>query len=479
MNGMRLSLYLGVVFCAWAQGAPAAEVVSNAMSGAKYSNLASAVAAAADGSQLVMIGDETLAATLVISNRVLSLVSDGAVRTVRGSTNCAGRMIYLVGTNATLTLGRTNGSDAAPTLIFDGGKTSGVASLSNMFYSDLGWLTMHPGVVLRNLASVDTGAINNSLGVVEIFGGRIENNSAPYGGGIYNKMGEVWMSGGSITGNLANIGGGIYNQAVYITGGYIAGYVGKVDVSGGAIADNVANNAGGGIFNMGSLELSGGRVERNAAPTGGGVLHYNGAVYGMVLRGSAVVAGNSATTGRGIYYNNDANTWLTIVEGGRVEPSNDVFMAANNNPIVLSGHLSGRGGAAQITPPTYSTNQYVLGTAAASNQWIVSNYYGKFSVTPESGGGQAWYMGEDGRLTHVNPASLPMEISEVEFGEPGLELGVDPGYMAWDGTLDFATSVVSRAWNFQPLSTNAYAVTNGRVVIAPDAPAGIFRMRRE
>ena len=450
------------------------------MSGLTYASLASAVASSANGNQLVMIGDETLGSTLVISNRTLSVVSDGAVRTVRGSTNCSFDMFYVVGTNAALTIGRADGSgnDLSPTLIFDGGKTSGVANLYDMFFLSGSTLVMHSGVVLRNLASLDSGAVHNSGGVFEMDGGRIENNSAPYGGGIFNKMGEIRISGGSITGNLANLGGGIYNQAANMSGGYILGYKGKLEMSGGKVADNVAYQVGGGIFNMGALELSGGRVERNTAPAGGGVYHYNGAEYGMVLRGTAVVVSNSATTGSGIYYNNDAHTWLSVAEDARVVSTNDVFMATNSNPIVLAGRLSGRGLCAQITPPTYSTNQYVLGTVGGSNQWVVSNYYGKFSVTPETMGGTAWYVGEDGRLTHVNPAGLPALIGELALGETGLELGVKPAYVAWDGALDLATSVVGRAWDFDPLPTNAYAVTNGRLLIGPDKPTGIFRMRR-
>ncbi len=477
---MRLYCYLGVVFLTWAQGASAADVVSNAMSGAKYSNLASAVAASANGNQLVMIGDETLASTLVVSNRTLSIVSDGTVRTVRGSTNCSYDMVYVVGSNASLTLGRADGSgnDASPTLIFDGGKTSGVANLYDMFFLSGGSLALHPGVLLRNLASLDSGAVNNSGGGFAMVGGRIENNSAPYGGGIYNNMGVVGITGGSITGNLANVGGGIYNQAAdYVPGYGILGYAGSLTMSGGTVAGNVANQVGGGIFTMGAMDLSGGRVERNTAAQGGGIYHFNGTTYGMVLRGSAVVASNTAMLGSGIYYNNDVHTWLSMAEGGRVEPTNDVFMATNNNPLVLSGPLSGRGIAARITPSTYSTNLFVLGAVVTNNLWIVSNYYGKFSVTPESGGGQAWYVGEDGRLSHVNPAGLPAEIGTLNLGETGLEMGVEPAYVAWDGVLDFATNVIDRAWNFQPLPTNAYAVTNGRVIVAPDTPLGIFRMR--
>lgn len=476
---MRPWILLGLAFGGWLQGASAAYVVSNAMSGLVYSNLAAAVTASAQNDRLVMIGDEILAATLVVSNRILTIDSDGSVRTIRGSTNCVYDMILVTGTNATLTLGAPGGSDTAPTLIIDGGRNAGVSNLYDMFYLDLGWLNIQPGVVLRNLASVDTGAVNNNAGVIEMVGGRIENNTAAYGAGIFNNTGDTRLQGGSITGNTANVGGGVYNQAVVLYEGFIVGYGGKLDMTGGRIAGNQASAAGGGIYNMGALELSGGRVERNTAGAGGGVLHFNGTTYGMVLKGSAVIASNTASTGSGIYYNNDANTWLSLAEGGRVDPENDVWLATTSMPVMLAAPLTGKGGAARITPPLYSTNLYVLGTQAAGDQWMVSNYYGKFTVTPSGVPGENWYVGTDGRLSHVDPAGIPPSITAVTVTTGTVEMGVVPAYVAWDGVVERATQVVSRGWNFQALPTNAYTVIDGRVVLVPDQAIGVFRMRRE
>ena len=477
---MKRMAYLALVWSLGAAGAWAADIVSNAMTGVRYPSLATAVAAATSGDRLVMIGNETLGATLIVSNKTLTLVSDGTVRTVTGSTNCTDGMVSILGVTATLTLGQPEGSDAAPTLVFDGGRYQGVTSLSNMFFSDLGWLTIHPGVVLRNLASVDVGAIYNLSGVVEMYGGRIENNSAPYGGGICNLTGDVWIYGGSITGNVAQFGGGIYNDAAQWFMGYIVGYYGKVDVRGGLIANNAANVAGGGILSYGALDLSGGQVLRNSAPQGGGVLHANGkAPYGMSLRGTAVVASNSATQGSGIYYNDDGNTWLTMADGARVHPSNDVFLAIGTSPVILESALTGRGLAARITPAVYATNQYVLGVSTNGNLWIVSNYYGKYSVTPNAGDPVPWHVDVNGRLTRQDPAELPAAIGAVAAGEAGLELDVEPDYVAWDGVLDVATNLAGRAWNFQPLPTNAYVVSNGQIAVTADAPLGIYRMRRK
>ena len=260
--------------------------------------------------------------------------------------------------------------------------------------------------------------------------------------------------------------------------GYIVAYVGKSTLSGGTVAHNVAYQAGGGIFNTGEMVFSGGRVELNSAPTGGGVYHYNGAAHGLVLKGEAVVAGNTASVGSGIFYNNDNNTWLTVAEGGRVMPSNDVCMATNLSPLVLAGPLSGRGIAVQLTPAIYSTNTFVLGAMGTSNLWMVSNYYGKFSVTPRSG--TAWYVNPGGQLSLSNPASDPLEapvMGSASWVAGGLEMAVEPAYVAWDGVLDCATNMTGSAWNFVSLATNAYAVTNGRVIVNASVPMGIYRMR--
>ena len=167
-----------------------------------------------------------------------------------------------------------------------------------------------------------------------------------------------------------------------------------------------------------------------------------------------------------------------MAEGGRVVPPNDVFLATNINFVLLTGPLTGRGTAAQLTPVAYVTNQSVVGAVWATNLWMVSNYYGKFSVTPEGGSG-AWYVNSAGRLSRTNPAALAAAIGGMGVGVSGLELDIDPDYVAWDGVVEFATNVVGQAWDFQPLATNAYSVTNGRVVVVPGASKGVFRIRRQ
>ena len=152
-------------------------------------------------------------------------------------------------------------------------------------------------------------------------------------------------------------------------------------------------------------------------------------------------------------------------------------MATNATPILLSGAPTGRGFAAQLAPSSYSTNQYALAAVRAEDLWMVSNYYGKFSVTPQAGAGD-WFVNAEGRFSRTDPATLPAAIGEMGRSGAGLELGIEPDYVAWDGVLDVATNMAGRGWNFQPMPTNAYGVTNGRVVVAPTAPMGVYRMRR-
>ena len=110
---------------------------------------------------------------------------------------------------------------------------------------------------------------------------------------------------------------------------------------------------------------------------------------------------------------------------------------------------------------------------------MVSNYYGKFTVTPSGVPGENWYVGTDGRLSHVDPAGIPPSITAVTVTTGTVEMGVVPAYVAWDGVVERATQVVSRGWNFQALPTNSYTVIDGRVVLVPDQAIGVFRMRRE
>ena len=152
-------------------------------------------------------------------------------------------------------------------------------------------------------------------------------------------------------------------------------------------------------------------------------------------------------------------------------------MAHGLNPIVLAGPLSGRGPAAQLTPAIYEANQWMLAAATTNDLWVVSNYYGKFTVTPAPGDPEPWYVNVNGRLSRDNSAATPATILSIASSETNVEWGVEPAFQAWDGVVELATNLVGQAWNFQPLAPEAYSVTNGRVVVPRDRPLGIYRLR--
>ena len=118
-------------------------------------------------------------------------------------------------------------------------KSAGVIG-GGIYVATNGKLVLYSGEIFGNSA-VDYGAPYSwratgggvyNLGVFEMYGGKISNNSATswgtsvggYGGGVYNN-GTFTMSGGEITYNLAHaFGGGVYNEGTFNQlGGTISG----------------------------------------------------------------------------------------------------------------------------------------------------------------------------------------------------------------------------------------------------------------
>ena len=140
---MKWKLFLLAAAAAW-QNAPAdvARIGTNT-----YPTLHAAVASAQSNDTIVLIGNAILTNVLAIT-RPLSIVSDGAVRTIARTNAFANDMIYV--TSGPLVLGDGAGSDAAPTLILDGGATNGLAGGYSFIFAVGANVVVHPGVVLRN-----------------------------------------------------------------------------------------------------------------------------------------------------------------------------------------------------------------------------------------------------------------------------------------------------------------------------------------
>ena len=166
-----------------------------------------------------------------------------------------------------------------------------------------GTVAIHEGVTLSNNVNgtgYPGGAISASNGaVVTMDGGTIassSNRNITWGGGVSIDDGEFHMTGGKITGN---------SETAY--GDYL-GYGGGVALSA---------HGGHSVFTMSGDAV----IEGNSAPNGGGV--YVGPKATFTMSGNAAIVNNTATTqGGGVY----------VAEGGTFTMDDDAVVTGNNAP---------------------------------------------------------------------------------------------------------------------------------------------------
>lgn len=193
---------------------------------------------------------------------------------------------------------------------------------------------MSGGVISENFALYDGGGVYVA-GSSNISGNAVisDNTAGKFGGGVYvtgssnisgnviissNTAGEsgggmfifgrdIFMTSGTISGNIAIHGGGIYNSS------------GQANISGGIISDNIAIY-GGGIYNSyGAANMSGGVVSDNIAVyCGGGIYVYNSF---LTMSDTAVILGNSAIYGGGIFSDSARKSYIRI-NGGTISNNN-------------------------------------------------------------------------------------------------------------------------------------------------------------
>ncbi len=129
---------------------------------------------------------------------------------------------------------------------------------------------------------------------LNVNGGSVDGNGAKNGGGIALFGGVVNISGGKVENNRATAGSG---GGAYINGG-------NVRISGGSLSKNIASENGGGIsVKNGDVILSGGHVDKNVTTSGSGAGIYVSAdgsdVSVDILRGT-VNENNCASKGGAI-----------------------------------------------------------------------------------------------------------------------------------------------------------------------------------
>ncbi len=169
--------------------------------------------------------------------------------------------------------------------------------------------------------------MTGSGAVVNISGGEIADNKAyNHGGAIMMQDGKLNISGGTISGNKTEM---YHGAAIYMSKG-------TATMTGGKICGNEAAGAAGAIMHQGgTFTLSGGEISGNKAGTaGGGAVYIGNAAASFVLKGEAVVSGNTSTYG-GFYVTSGGK--LTV-EGGKLSDNTaDRGGAIFGDNITISG----------------------------------------------------------------------------------------------------------------------------------------------
>lgn len=208
----------------------------------------------------------------------------------------------------------------------------------------------------------------------------ITNNQAGnYGGGIFACQDSVLtLTGDAVIGDPSktNPASDCANKAAY--GGGIAVKGGKVIFDSdftGSVCGNYSGSNGGGVYMESAVgfEMNGGLIKNNKA--GGGF----------------------ADSGDGVYVSGA----FSMSGGARVDASNTVPLYG---ALTITGPITGTKPVVTIYPGNdYSgrTTPVLKDNVGGS---LVAQCNDKFAVVPE--GGTTWYIGDDGKLTNIDPSSL-------------------------------------------------------------------------
>ena len=282
---------------------------------------------------------------------------------------------------------------------------------------------MTGGEIKTNNAKNGGGVALDKGGTLELFGGKIINNTAENignGGGICvgtiedtdENTGTLTMTGGEISGNTANGGGGIavlhgtftmskgkvIGNTAAKKGGGILGFSlrkakGEITVSGGEISSNTAGssgtNAGGGICSRHKLTVLGGDIKINKAMFGyGGGIGVDDGIFNFL---GGTVSGNetknpdpASALGKGIFV--DRRVTMTMSGRAKVDTGNDVYLGNYGTTkafITVTGPLANEL-AATLTMANDATG-YVIGRVVVKGDGyaLKETDIGKFPITSQ------------------------------------------------------------------------------------------------
>lgn len=466
-----------------------------------YPTLHAAVAAAPSNATIELIGDAILTNGLAIS-RPLAIVSDGSVRRIARTNAFADDVIY-VPAAAALTLGDAAGTDAAPTLILDGGATNGVAGGYSFIFAVGANVVVHPGVVLRNYRGQYAALYmldNDRLATLTLNGGLFTGNTATNssGGAICSQGVDLRIQDAVFAGNAAPRGKG---GAIYLE--YATLVASNVHVHG-----NSADDYGGGLMAYpGAITLRGGVVSSNSAINGGGIA--NG--YGNLTLEDAQVTSNSAIYGAAVWSHTGVNDFRSStfrdnhadIFGGALYSTSSGY--ALSNCQIVANTAGSYGGGMYVSPATGLLSEVEIDSSVISSNSGLSGgaIYSIYATLAVAGstlshnlasgsGGALWLYGdtairdsriadnvssnEGGGILHQGgPLALSGQTRiEGNVGTPGSGIWCYNGsYEGSNAVLSLSGGVSVAVGNDVMLHTNQNAILLAGTLTAPGTVAAI------
>ena len=332
-------------------------------------------------------------------------------------------------------------------------------------------------------ASLNGAGFYVSEGAIDISSSAFSANATSGDGGV---GGALYLAGTTNADLLWTVAGSAFsaNSAVYGGAVYAAYATGSATAS--SFSSNSATAGGGALWSFADTVLADDAFFHNsAAAEGGAVFHIGGPLR---LAGASRFTGNSASNGPSLWsyngsYESNAPAILSLADA--VSFDAPIALHTAENAILLPGVLTAPGPLCAIAPPAWSNGLSLLSDdpSSALSFSPISRYYAKFAVLPDPDG-NPWFIDAAGCLASVPPPTPPLPPDDLRVFEAvsPASLQVPSGLLAYDFSLQSATTLSNGVWNFAPCGRACLVATNGVVTFAPetaDEPFRIFRLAFE
>lgn len=355
------------------------------------------------------------------------------------------------------------------------------------FSSNSAWAGGGAGILVDSASSFRSASItsNSALngagfyaleGSIDISSSVFSSNTSEGNGGALYLAGNtnadlLWnVSGSAFSGNSAAYGGAIY--ALYATG---CG-------TDSCFSSNSAAAAGGALWTFAAAELVDLSFSHNSAGAEGGAVFHLGGL--LRLAGTSRFSANSAAEGPSLWSYNGAyesSDPAILCFADAIAFDDSIALYSAENTILLPAVLTASSPLCVIAPPAYSNGLPILADDPSSSLSFspVSRYYAKFAVLPDPDG-NPWFIDADGCLASAIPPAPPVPPEEIRVFESVSPefLQVPPDLLAYDFSLQSATTLSNGTWNFVPCDRGCVVGTNGLVTLSPGTAAAPFRIFR-